>query len=142
MQRGRPLLEFGATSPIGLICKYLPFAEAISSAPNISRIACHLRIPTATYASLMPVIDVTNLQPKDKEEYNPPKTCVPRGSPKKKREERATYRGTRGFTVEDMQWENGELVLDGNRLAVRRHNFCSMCGQEGHNKASCKILYN
>ena len=43
----------GATSPIGLTCKYLPLAEAISSAPNTSRIACHLRIPTARTALMI-----------------------------------------------------------------------------------------
>ena len=44
----------GATSPLGLTCKYLPLAEAISSAPNTSRIACHLRIPTLTPLLLIP----------------------------------------------------------------------------------------
>ena len=42
----RYIVGIGATSPIGLTCRYLPLAEAISSAPNTSHIACHLRIPT------------------------------------------------------------------------------------------------
>ena len=41
-------IGIGATSPIGLTYKYLPLAEAISSAPNTSHIACHLWIPTAS----------------------------------------------------------------------------------------------
>ena len=41
-----PSVGIGATSPIGLTCRYLPLAEVISSAPNTSHIACHLRIPT------------------------------------------------------------------------------------------------
>ena len=40
------VLKFRAISPIGYIYKYLPLIEAISSAPNTSHIACHLRIPT------------------------------------------------------------------------------------------------
>ena len=45
-------IRIGATSPIRLTYKYLPLIEVISSAPNISHIACHLRIPIVLGAEL------------------------------------------------------------------------------------------
>ena len=56
------IVGIGATSPIGLTCKYLPLAEAISSAPNISHIACHLRIPTGHEPAVPRQEGVCNVQ--------------------------------------------------------------------------------
>ena len=76
----------------------------------------------------LPVIDISSLALKEEEECNPPKTRVPRGRPKKKREERATYRSTRGLRAEDVeQGSDGEAVIGDNRLVVRRRNLCSTC---------------
>ena len=92
-----------------------------------------------TYAVPMPVIDITNLQAKDEEECNPPKIRVPRGRPKKKREERPTYRGTRGLRAEDVErGDDGEAIIGADRLTIQRKNVCSTCGQAGYNKRACK----
>ena len=64
---------------------------------------------------------------------------MPLGRPKKKREERATYRGTRGLKAEDVEWDNdGEAVIRANRLAICRRNIYLIYRQVGHNKALCK----
>ena len=64
---------------------------------------------------------------------------MPRGRPKKKREERAIYRGTRGLRAEDVKQDNnGEAIIGANRLVIYCQNIYSTCGQAGHNKASYK----
>ena len=65
----QPIVGIGATSPIGLTCKYLPLAEVISSAPNTSHIACHLRIPT-------PIISPKALPTQKKPKSKPTKPLV------------------------------------------------------------------
>ena len=76
------------------------------------------------------------------EEYNLLKTWVPHGRPKKKREEKATYKGTRGLQAEDVEWDNNkEAVIRADRLAIRCQNIYSICGQAGHNKTLCKTPY-
>jgi hypothetical protein len=92
----------------------------------------------ATYATPMPVVDITNLQPHDDEPCNPPKTRIPRGRPKKKREERATFRASRGLRAEDVEvGEDGGPVLGADGLAEGRKNLCKTCGQPGHIARTC-----
>ena len=58
-------------------------------------------------------------QVKKEEECNPPKTQILRGKPKKKREERATYKSTRGLRAENIKRDNnGEAIIKANRLAI------------------------
>lgn len=97
----------------------------------------------AIYAAPIPVIDIVDLKPLDEEECNPPKTRIPRGRPKRKREERATYRASRGLRKDNVEvTEAGEAVIGPEGSTQRRKNTCKTCGQTGHNTRTCKTPHN
>ena len=81
-------------------------------------------------------------QVKKEEECNPPKTRMPHRKPKKKKEEKAIYRNTRGLWAEDVEQDNnGETIIRANRLAIRYQNIYLIYGQAGHNKTLYKTPY-
>ena len=84
----------------------------------------------ATYEAPLPPIHITGLRPQEEEPCNPPLTRVPRGRPKKKREERATYRASRALHREDLR-------VTGAPLASFAHR-CGTCGEAGHNTTTCR----
>jgi hypothetical protein len=66
---------------------------------------------------------------------NPPLTRIPRGRPKKKRMDKATYRASRGADATDM-------LADGRHAPARRAVHCSTCGETGHYASTCKRPHN
>jgi SWIM zinc finger len=98
----------------------------------------------AQYESPLPPIDISGLKPAydDVDDNadaisicNPPYTRVPRGRPRKKRMDKATFRASRGVGAGDM--------LEGDPGArERRAVHCSMCGEAGHYAITCRIPHN
>jgi hypothetical protein len=85
----------------------------------------------AIYETPMPVINTEDLELDDDNECNPPRTRKPRGRPKKKKENRATHRATRGL-------QDAELELGEEGQAIRPRNRCGTCGETGHNVHTCR----
>jgi hypothetical protein len=85
----------------------------------------------AIYDTAMPVVNIEGLELDDDNECNPPRTRNARGRPKKKREDRDTYRATRGL-------RDDELGVGGGELVMRPSNRCGTCGELGHNAQTCR----
>jgi hypothetical protein len=103
----------------------------------------------ASYAeATMPPVDIRGLKPQtsthedsdsdndnEGEVCNPPLTRIPRGRPKKKKMDKATYRASRGADATDM-------LVDGRHAPARRAVHCSTCGETRHYASTCKRPYN
>ena len=98
----------------------------------------------AQYELALPPVDISGLRPAynnpddDADAIsicNPPHTRVPRGRPRKKRQDKANFRATRGVRAEDM--------LEGGLDAPERRSVhCSTCREPGHYATTCRIPYN
>jgi len=82
----------------------------------------------ATYARVIPPVDITDLQPQEEFPCQPPRFRKPRGRPQ-----------TKCLTAGEMRarttaWR-GALQDVPNRI-----QHCSRCKQEGHNVARCRAL--
>jgi hypothetical protein len=62
-------------------------------------------------------------------------TRIPRGRPRKKRIDKATYRALHGADATDM-------LADGRHAPARRAVHCSTCGETGHYASTCKRPHN
>ena len=72
-----------------------------------------------------------------------PRTRIPRGRPRKRRQERADYRYTCALIVEQLQLNShGSAVLDSLGNVQTRRHVCSTCGQNGHNKRTCRQAHD
>jgi hypothetical protein len=98
----------------------------------------------AQYELALPPIDIASLKPaynnpEDDADAvgicNPPHTRVPRGRPRKKRQDKANFRATRGVGAIDM-------LSGGADVPERRSVHCSMCGETGHYATTCRIPHN
>jgi hypothetical protein len=98
----------------------------------------------AQYELALPPIDIASLKPaynnpEDDADAvgicNPPHTRVPRGRPRKKRQDKANFRASRGVGVMDM-------LAGGADVPERRSVHCSTCGETGHYATTCRIPYN
>src|SRR5438045_6772336 len=78
------------------------------------------------YEVALPPIDISGLRPayNDPDDAvgicNPPHTHVPHGQPRKKRQDKASYRALRGVGTEDM-------LVDGQGEPEQRSVHCSTC---------------
>ena len=62
-------------------------------------------------------------------------TRVPRGRPRKKRQDKASFRALRGVGAMDM-------LAGGADVAERHSVHCSTCGETGHYATTCRIPHN
>jgi hypothetical protein len=98
----------------------------------------------AQYELALPLVDIAGLRTA----YNDPDdgadavgicnlsyTRVPRGRPRKKRQDKANFRATRGVRAEDM-------LVGGPDAPERRSVHCSTCGEPGHYATTCRIPHN
>lgn len=96
------------------------------------------------YEIALPLVDISGLRPayNDPDDdadavgiCNPPHTRVPRGRPRKKRQDKANYGASRGVGARDM-------LGDGQRAPERRSVHCSTCREPGHYASTCRIPHN
>jgi hypothetical protein len=88
----------------------------------------------AIYDTAMSVINIEDLEFNNDNECNPPRTRNARGRPKKKREDRDTYRAIRGL-------RDDKLGVGGGELVIRPSNRYKICGELGHNAQTCRQSY-
>jgi hypothetical protein len=89
----------------------------------------------ATYDAAISVVNTENLELDDDNECNPPQTRHTRGRPKKKREDRAIYRATRGLRDTELEMEE---TMSENGLVMRPKAYCGTCGETGYNARTCR----
>jgi hypothetical protein len=89
----------------------------------------------ATYDTTMSIVNTEDLELDDDNEYNPPQTRHARGRPKKKRQDKTTYRATR--RLRDTELEVGE-ALNENGLVMRSKTYYRTCSKKGHNTQTCR----
>lgn len=94
----------------------------------------------ATYAETMDLVDISELRGPAPgaitEECHPPNTRVPRGRPRKNRFHKRDNRGAEGLSLADLA---PGATPPG---PIRRHYYCSTCGQPGHNAIRCRESHN
>jgi hypothetical protein len=86
----------------------------------------------ATYDVAISVVNTEDLELSEDHECNPPRTRHARGRPKKKRQDRGTYRASRGLRDDELELEE----VDG--LVIRPKTHCGTCGETGHNAQTCR----
>ena len=121
----------------GIPCGYVLALIYVLYLPPSDYFPAILSVETwiATYDTVMSVVNTENLELDDDNECNPPQTRHARGRPKKKRQDRAIYRATRG--LRDTELEVGE-VLNKNGLVIRSKTCYGTCGETGYNTRTCR----
>jgi hypothetical protein len=99
----------------------------------------------AAYSEAMPPISIVDLKPADSDDdsdaegvqhaCNPPMARVPRGRPRKIRQDKANYRATRGVGAAD-------LLDTGDGQREKRTVLCGTCGEAGHYSTTCRRAHN
>jgi len=100
----------------------------------------------AAYCEAMPPISITGLKPAMDDDAdsddeglgqacNPPMTRVPRGRPRKIRQDKGNYRATRGVGAANLL-----DTSDGHR--EKRTVLCGTCREEGHYSTTCRRAHN
>jgi hypothetical protein len=100
----------------------------------------------AAYCEAMPPISIAGLKPAmddnaDSNDEGLGQACnllmtrVPRGRPRKIRQDKGNYRATRGVGAAD-------LLDTGDRHWEKRIVLCGACGEEGHYSTTCRRAHN
>ena len=86
----------------------------------------------ATYDLAMPVVNIENLELTEDTTCNPPQIRHTRGRPKKKRQDKSTYRASRGLREDELE------LREVNRQVKRLKTLYGTCGEAGHNAQTCR----